>query len=64
MPKPPTTLIGGGGDGDEAEDVREAADMPLAPASTSEPMSEMPEMALVADISGVCSSGGTRLMTW
>jgi hypothetical protein len=38
--------------------------MHLAPASTSEPMSEMPEMALVADISGVCSSGGTRLMTW
>ena len=29
-----------------------------------EPISEMPEMALVADISGVCSSGGTRLMTW
>ena len=38
--------------------------MLAAPAKTSEPMSEMPEMALVADMSGVCSSGGTRLMTW
>ena len=34
------------------------------PAATSEPTSEMPEMALVADISGVCSSGGTLVMTW
>ena len=34
-----------------------------APAATSEPTSEMPEIALVADISGVCSSGGTRVMT-
>ena len=33
------------------------------PATTSEPISEMPDMALVADISGVCSSGGTREMT-
>ena len=31
--------------------------------ATSEPTSEMPEMALVADMSGVCSSGGTRVMT-
>src|SRR5215467_7411271 len=30
----------------------------LEPAITSEPISEMPEMALVADISGVCSRGG------
>src|SRR3954447_2392561 len=34
-----------------------------APAATIEPTSEMPEMALVADISGVCSSGGTRVIT-
>ena len=33
------------------------------PAATSEPTSEMPEIALVADISGVCNSGGTRVMT-
>ena len=49
---------GGGGDGDEAEDVARSA-IVAAPARTSEPISEMPEMALVADISGVCSSGGT-----
>src|SRR5579872_7186177 len=36
----------------------------LAPAMTREPISEMPEMALVADMSGVCSSGGTREITW
>ena len=34
------------------------------PAATSEPTSEMPEMALVADISGVCSRAGTLVMTW
>src|SRR5260370_37501898 len=31
---------------------------------TSEPISEMPEIAFVADISGVCSSGGTREINW
>src|SRR5258708_25069633 len=36
----------------------------LAPAMTNEPISEMPEIALVADISGVCSSGGTREINW
>ncbi len=34
------------------------------PAMISEPISEMPEMALVADMSGVCRSGGTRVMRW
>ena len=34
------------------------------PAATSDPTSEIPEIALVADMSGVCSSGGTRVMTW
>jgi hypothetical protein len=29
-----------------------------------EPTSEMPEMALVADIKGVCNNGGTREITW
>src|SRR5262249_2899424 len=36
----------------------------LDPAITSEPINEMPEMALVADIRGVCSRGGTREITW
>ena len=44
-------------DGEEAEDGRDGA--ACAPAATMEPTSEMPEMALVAAISGVCSSGGT-----
>ena len=34
-----------------------------APAITNEPINEMPEIALVADMSGVCSNGGTREMT-
>ena len=34
------------------------------PAATIEPTSEIPEIAFVADMSGVCSSGGTRVMTW
>ena len=35
-----------------------------APAVTIDPTSEMPEIAFVADISGVCSNGGTREITW
>ena len=50
-------------DGDEAED-RARPCRGREPAATSEPTSEMPEMAFVADMSGVCSSGGTRVMTW
>src|SRR4051812_34738941 len=34
-----------------------------APAATSEPTSEIPEIAFVADMSGVCSSGGARAET-
>ena len=34
-----------------------------APARMSDPTSEMPEIAFVSDISGVCSSGGTRVIT-
>src|SRR4029079_7140563 len=61
MMKPPTTLM-------VAEATAIAPSTLLrsprpAPAATSEPTSEMPEMALVADMSGVCSSGGTRVMT-
>src|SRR5437867_9119054 len=33
------------------------------PATTSEPTSEIPDIAFVADIRGVCSRGGTREMT-
>ena len=36
----------------------------MDPAATIDPTSEMPEMALVADISGVCSSAGTFVTTW
>src|ERR1041384_1151862 len=36
---------------------------PVPPAITIDPTSEMPEIAFVADIKGVCSSGGTREMT-
>ena len=34
-----------------------------APAMISEPTSEMPEIAFVAAINGVCSSGGTFEIT-
>jgi len=34
-----------------------------APAVTIDPTSEMPEIALVADINGVCSNGGTLEIT-
>ena len=60
---PPTTLIVADGDRDEAEDRADACRGPR-PAATSEPTSEMPEIAFVADISGVCSSGGTCVITW
>ena len=34
-----------------------------APAVTIEPTSEIPEIAFVADMRGVCKSGGTREIT-
>src|SRR5437660_12924082 len=60
--KPPVTLI-------MAEVTATVPRMVLSvfacsPAMTMEPISEMPEMALVADINGVCSRGGTREITW
>ena len=61
--KPPTTLIVAAVHRDEAEH-RAHHRRGRRPAATSEPTSEMPEIALVADISGVCSSGGTRVITW
>ncbi len=63
MRKPPTTFV----------DEQATAMSPItllavrsaeAPATMSEPTNEMPDIALVADISGVCSSGGTRVITW
>ena len=62
MPNPPTTLMVAVVTAIKPRMC--ATGERVAPASTSEPISEMPEMALVADISGVCSRGGTRLMTW
>src|SRR5882724_11175676 len=60
--KPPVTLI-------MAEVTATVPRMVLrvfacSPAMTMEPISEMPEMAFVADINGVCSRGGTREITW
>ena len=59
--KPPTTFV-------EEQPTAMKPRMILAqscisPTTTREPISEMPEMALVADMSGVCSKGGTREMT-
>src|SRR5262249_8980725 len=62
MMNPPTTLMVAE---ITATKPRRVATCPsFAPAATSEPTSEMPEMAFVADISGVCSRGGTRVITW
>lgn len=58
--KPPTTLVLE--QATAMQPSRVLSQSCRAPATTSEPISEMPEMALVADISGVCSSGGTREM--
>ncbi len=61
MRKPPTTLMVAAVTATKPNTV--LAVPRLAPATTSEPTNEMAEMALVADISGVWSSGGTRVMT-
>ena len=59
--KPPTTLIVAAV---TATKPRIVLTIPRSePAATSEPTSEMPEIAFVADMSGVCSSGGTRVIT-
>src|SRR6516162_5001662 len=61
MRKPPTTLV-------EEQPIAMKPRIVLGqfanlPQTTKDPIREMPEMALVADISGVCKSGGTREMT-
>src|SRR3954465_5842972 len=62
MMNPPTTLIVAEV---TATKPRMVATCPWSePAATNEPTSEMPEIALVADINGVCSRGGTRVITW
>ena len=58
--KPPTTLIVAAVTATTPSVTLDA--LRLAPAATNEPTSEMPEMALVADISGVCNSAGTLVM--
>ena len=61
MMNPPTTLMVA-----EATAIAPSSALRvpwLDPAATSEPTREMPEIALVADMSGVCSRGGTRVMT-
>ena len=59
---PPTTLMVAAVTAMKPRTAR--AEPWCAPAATSEPTSEMPQMALVPLMSGVCSSGGTREMTW
>ena len=62
---PPTTLVV---EQTTAINPRIVATMlwcgPVPPAITIDPTKEIPEMAFVADIKGVCSSGGTREITW
>ena len=60
MMKPPTTLMVAEVTATNPSTVGRSPRS--APASTSEPTSEMALMALVADMSGVCSSAGTRVM--
>ncbi len=60
--KPPTTLIVAAVTAMTPRIVLVA--LYFAPAVTSEPIREMPEIAFVADMSGVWRSGGTREMTW
>src|SRR5579863_5931081 len=59
--KPPTTLIVAAVTAMVPSTVL-TTPWPL-PAATSEPTREMPEMALVVDMSGVCSRGGTLRIT-
>ena len=55
--------VGGGrNDGDEAEHARQRGADP-SPLIRIAPTTEMAEMALVSDISGVCSSGETLRMS-
>ena len=60
--KPPTTLVVA-----QVTAIKPSVVLSVlccAPAATSEPTSEIPEIALVADIRGVCRSEGTREITW
>jgi len=58
---PPTTFVV---EHATATKPRIVATMPCPePAITMEPTNEIPEIAFVADIKGVCNSGGTREIT-
>src|SRR5262245_47361268 len=62
---PPTTLVEEQATAMKPRNVLRKFPHPPAkpshlPATTIEPIKEMPESALVADINGVCKSGGTR----
>ena len=60
--KPATTLVAAH---TTAINPRMVDTLPYCPpAATSAPTSDMPEIAFVADISGVCNSGGTFWMIW
>src|SRR6185436_5791140 len=62
MRKPPTTLQVAAATAITPRVVRTAST--CEPAMVMAATTEMAEMALVADISGVWSSGGTRCTTW
>ena len=62
MTKPPTTFVV-----EQTTAIKPRIVLTVlysAPAVTMEPTSEIPDIALVADIRGVCSRGGTREITW
>src|SRR5205823_4793033 len=61
MRNPPTMLLVAQTTATKPSSV--ATRLCAAPAAMSDPTSEIPEIALVAAISGVCSSGGTRVIT-
>jgi hypothetical protein len=61
MRKPPTTFVEEQATAMKPRNVLKKL-LSTEPATTIEPTSEMPDRALVADMSGVCKSGGTRVM--
>ena len=62
MRNPPTTLVV---EQATAMNPNSVLKVPYPdPATTSEPTRLIPDMALVADMSGVCRSGGTRVIRW
>src|SRR5258708_16086426 len=66
MRKPPVTLIMAEVTAAHPSNEASRACGPscFEPAMTSDPINEIPEITFVADISGVCSKGGTREINW